>query len=601
MKKLKNCTLALLLVLVLSSNLIGMEAMASERVETNPVESVSEADEESTSEEPDTDESEMTSNDDEAEETMTSEKEETTEAGTTSVEEAAPEEVESAEAESSEAEKGAEEKAVFDEEETTETGTTSAEEAAPEEMRSAEAKSSDAEEAPIVEEPVEEESTETAPAMATGSYVVKVGETMRIPLGATTLTGKVTKSTWSSSDSRIVRITAQDPLSCTVTGVSTDYGTSATITCNYVYYIGGTYIRSSWSGQVPVQSSGGSGSSGGGGGSTYTNVAIIFSPQTLTLDLAKDRQGKKVSFSFSKPLDSRYKITFDPYTSHPAVSFSSTEYRIGNGWPVYTDMWCKIYPQKVGTEKIQFWTARRDVIDGEERFFNANNGYGTLSVDVICTHEFDEGVRKKAATETTNEIRECTCKYCGTKQLKEILPASTKVNLTNVASGIKVSWDKVKGAKYYKVYRGDTFLFSTSQLYGTDTAVKTNNGSKYTYKVYASTTKNANGDSTKYRTCTGYRLIPVGIKSLKNSSASKMTVTYDKNSASSGYVIRYGLKSDMSDAKVITVKGANTLSRTIGGLKNGKTYYVQVRTYKLVNDTRFYSGYCTTKTVKITK
>ena len=57
----------------------------------------------------------------------------------------------------------------------------------------------------------------------------------------------------------------------------------------------------------------------------------------------------------------------------------------------------------------------------------------------------------------------------------------------------------------------------------------------------------------------------------------------------------------MSDAKVITVKGEDTLSRTFSGLTKGKTYYVQVRTYKIVDGIRYYSAYCTTKTVKISK
>jgi hypothetical protein len=62
----------------------------------------------------------------------------------------------------------------------------------------------------------------------------------------------------------------------------------------------------------------------------------------------------------------------------------------------------------------------------------------------------------------------------------------------------------------------------------------------------------------------------------------------------------------MSDAKVITVKSQNTVSRTFSGLQRGKIYYVQVRTYRLEKDEsganmRYYSGYCTTKTVKITK
>jgi len=180
--------------------------------------------------------------------------------------------------------------------------------------------------------------------------------------------------------------------------------------------------------------------------------------------------------------------------------------------------------------------------------------------------------------------------------------ASAHVGLTNVASGIKVYWESVPGAKYYKVYRGDEYLFTTSRLYATDTSVKSDNGRKYTYRVTASTTKdNDSGDSTVSRTGTGYRLIPVGITSLKNNAAGKLAVNYGKNARSTGYVIRFGLKPDMTDAKVITVQGAGTLTRVLSGVKKGKTYYVQVRTYKLENGVRYYSGYCTTKSVKITK
>ena len=190
--------------------------------------------------------------------------------------------------------------------------------------------------------------------------------------------------------------------------------------------------------------------------------------------------------------------------------------------------------------------------------------------------------------------------YESTEECAVLPGATAKVSLTNVASGIKVSWEKVEGAKYYKVYRGDKFLFTTSRLYGTDQGVKSANGTKYTYKVVASLTKEeTDGDSLKQRTGTGYRLIPVGIRSLSSPSAGRMTVTYDKNDKAYGYVVRFGLKSDMSDAKVITVKGADTTSRTFSGLSSGKTYYVQVRTYKLENGVRYYSGYCTTKTVKV--
>ena len=194
--------------------------------------------------------------------------------------------------------------------------------------------------------------------------------------------------------------------------------------------------------------------------------------------------------------------------------------------------------------------------------------------------------------------------YFGTEPLYfKILPGATKkVTCTNVASGMKVSWEKVPGATRYKVYRNNTLLFTTSALNVTDKDVKYNGGKKYTYKVVA--IHKSAGDSMLSRSAAYYRLMPVGIKSVTSPSAGKMTVTYDRSSGSSGYVVRYGLKSDMSDAKVITVKGQNTVSRTFSALQRGKIYYVQVRTYRLEKDEsgtnmRYYSGYCTTKKVKI--
>ena len=191
--------------------------------------------------------------------------------------------------------------------------------------------------------------------------------------------------------------------------------------------------------------------------------------------------------------------------------------------------------------------------------------------------------------------------YSGVKhlQFKIRIGATKKVTCTNVASGMKVSWEKVNGATRYKVYRDGKLIFTTSALVVTDKEVKYNAGTKYVYKVVAYA--KGFGDSDVFRTGTYYRLMPVGITSLSNPSAGKMTVTYDKSSGSTGYVVRYGLKPEMTDAKVITVAGDNTLSRTFAGMKKGMTYYVQVRTYKLDNGVRYYSGYCTTKTITIKK
>ena len=239
------------------------------------------------------------------------------------------------------------------------------------------------------------------------------------------------------------------------------------------------------------------------------------------------------------------------------------------------------------------------VHNGEEQTLDlvVIDGDNVLTEGSDYTVSYENNINVGIATVTVTGISN----YTGTiSENFPILPAaSSKVTCTNVASGIKVSWNKVDGATSYFVYRDDKFLFRTSALEVTDKEVKYNTGTKYTYRVIAST-KDV-GNSTKARTAKMFRLMPVGIKSLTNPSAGKMTVSYDKCKGCYGYVVRYGLKSDMSDANVVTVKGDNTLSRTFSGMKKGKTYYVQVRTYMLEYGVRYYSGYCTTKTIKISK
>ena len=239
------------------------------------------------------------------------------------------------------------------------------------------------------------------------------------------------------------------------------------------------------------------------------------------------------------------------------------------------------------------------VHNGEEQTLDlvVIDGDNVLTEGSDYTVSYENNINVGIATVTVTGISN----YTGTiSENFPILPAaSSKVTCTNVASGIKVSWNKVDGATSYFVYRDDKFLFRTSALEVTDKEVKYNTGTKYTYRVIAST-KDV-GNSTKARTAKMFRLMPVGIKSLTNPSAGKMTVSCDKCKGCYGYVVRYGLKSDMSDANVVTGKGDNTLSRTFSGMKKGKTYYVQVRTYMLEYGARYYSGYCTTKTIRITK
>lgn len=65
-----------------------------------------------------------------------------------------------------------------------------------------------------------------------------------------------------------------------------------------------------------------------------------------------------------------------------------------------------------------------------------------------------------------------------------------------------------------------------------------------------------------------------------------------------GYQVRYSLSSSMSSAKTSTVSGYSKYYKKYTKLKSAKRYYVQVRTYKTVNGTRYYSSWSAKKYVK---
>lgn len=93
------------------------------------------------------------------------------------------------------------------------------------------------------------------------------------------------------------------------------------------------------------------------------------------------------------------------------------------------------------------------------------------------------------------------------------------------------------------------------------------------------------------------------LKSVKNSSKGKITVTWNKLSYVNGYQIQYSTTSDFKSGtnKLVKVKGASNTSKVISGLTKNKTYYVRIRTYKSIYGKYVYSNWSAKKTVKIGK
>ncbi len=92
-------------------------------------------------------------------------------------------------------------------------------------------------------------------------------------------------------------------------------------------------------------------------------------------------------------------------------------------------------------------------------------------------------------------------------------------------------------------------------------------------------------------------LKPTAISKLTKAKKA-FTVKWKKQSSVTGYQIRYSLKSSMKGAKTVKVKGASVTSRKVKSLKKKKKYYVQIRTYKVINGTYYYSSWSGRKTVE---
>ena len=182
----------------------------------------------------------------------------------------------------------------------------------------------------------------------------------------------------------------------------------------------------------------------------------------------------------------------------------------------------------------------------------------------------------------------------------KVVPAATKtLKAANLAKGIKLTWAKVAGASGYIIYRNNKKVKTVGgpAVTWSDTGANSN-GTKYVYKVFA---KASTGTSTLSKSVTIYRVARPAVSSVKNSASKKMTVKWGKNAKATGYQIQYSLKKNFSGAKTVNVAKAATVSKDIGGLQKGKTYYVRIKTDKKVGKVKYESVWSTAKTVKITR
>lgn len=186
--------------------------------------------------------------------------------------------------------------------------------------------------------------------------------------------------------------------------------------------------------------------------------------------------------------------------------------------------------------------------------------------------------------------------YYSTSHLNDVcktVTCGTSLKVANTTSTeIKVSWNKISGAKKYYVYRKAgsakswTKVKTTTSTSFTDTSVK--NGTTYKYMVKAIDSKSKTISSSN-SSGTSIRCISAPVLSSVSSSKSGVTLKWKTVSGVSGYYV-YRKTGSGDYEKIATVKGGTKYSYLDKKAKKGKTYYYTVKAYYSSSTSAYRSG-----------
>ncbi len=173
------------------------------------------------------------------------------------------------------------------------------------------------------------------------------------------------------------------------------------------------------------------------------------------------------------------------------------------------------------------------------------------------------------------------------------LTAPTALKAAASHDSVKLTWDAVKGADRYAVYRAVsetgtyTRLGSTASLNYTDKSPQT--GKTYYYRVRAYKTVdgvNVYGPASKTVAAKPLPTAPTGVKAVRASYKS-IKISWTAVSGATGYAV-YRATSKTGTYNYIKSTASTSLTDT--SCTTGKTYYYKVKAYKTVGDKKYHSG-----------
>lgn len=168
-------------------------------------------------------------------------------------------------------------------------------------------------------------------------------------------------------------------------------------------------------------------------------------------------------------------------------------------------------------------------------------------------------------------------------------------------SAIALKWASVSDATGYVVYQYNASSKKYIKLGSTkNTSYKVSKlkaGSTYKFRIKA---YKKVGSKNYY---SGYTNLTVSTKpgtpTLKVSAGTnKATLTWNKQSGATGYIVYMSTSKNGVYSKVATIKGGSKSNYTKKNLKKGKAYYFKVRAYVTVNKNNIYGAYSNIKGIK---
>lgn len=176
---------------------------------------------------------------------------------------------------------------------------------------------------------------------------------------------------------------------------------------------------------------------------------------------------------------------------------------------------------------------------------------------------------------------------------------------TTIASsnGITINWSAVSGATGYEVYRATSEAGTYSLVATVTSGVSTTNsgltmGQNYYYKLRSYKLVDGVKVYSNFTTVVSAQATPPAPTTMvaTKASASSVKLTWGTVSGTTGYEV---YRSTSSGGTYSLLKSSTSNSYTDTSLTKNVTYYYKVRAFKLVGNTKIYSGWTTISSIKM--